>query len=136
MPNPNVLVVEDDEAARRLLIDYLRLSRAIDVDGARDGVEALHRLVTGHYDVMILDLMMPKMSGVDLLDSLAALTTDPSVRSLDRPPAVLIITSFASAALPDDLIVQRCPSVVYGIFRKPLDMKKVAASVGTCLGAH
>jgi CheY-like chemotaxis protein len=136
MPNPNVLVVEDDEAVRRLLINYLRLNRAIDVDGARDGVEALHRIVTSHYDVMILDLMMPKMSGVDLLDSLAALTSDPSIHAIDRPPAVLVITSFASAALPDDLIVQRCPSVVYGIFRKPLDMEKVAASVGTCLGAQ
>ncbi|MEA2240441.1 MAG: two-component system, NtrC family, response regulator HydG [Thermoanaerobaculia bacterium] len=133
MPNPNVLVVEDDEAVRRLLIDYFRLNRAIDVDGARDGVEAWHRIVTRHYDVMILDMMMPKMSGADLLDSLAALASDPSIHAIDRPPAVLVITSYASAALPDDLIVQHCPSVIHGIFRKPLDIEKLAASVGKYL---
>src|SRR3954464_12880836 len=107
MANANVLVVEDDEAVRRLLIDYLHLNYTIDVDGARDGVEALHRIVTNRYSVMILDLMMPKMSGVDLLDSLEALITDPSVKALDHLPAVFVITSFADAALPDDLIHQR-----------------------------
>lgn len=133
MLNANVLVVEDDGEVRQLLIDYLRLNRGIEVDGARDGVEALHRIVSHHYDVMILDLMMPNMSGADILDSLAALISDPAVTMFDSPPAVLVITSFASAALPDDLIVRRCPDVVHGIFRKPLDIAAVAARVGQYL---
>jgi CheY-like chemotaxis protein len=135
MANANVLVVEDDEAVRRLLIDYLHLNYAIDVDGARDGIEALHQIVTNRYAVMLLDLMMPKMSGVDLLDSLEALISDPSVKALDHLPAVFVITSFATAALPDDVIHQRCPHAVQGIFRKPLDIEKVSATVGKYLDA-
>lgn len=128
MPNANVLVVEDDDTIRRLLIDCLQ-NHAVNVDGARDGVEALHRIVTNRYAVMILDLMMPKMSGVDLLDSLEALTSDPSVQALDDPPAVLVITGVAKAVLPDEIIAQRCPRVVHGIFRKPLDIEALGACV-------
>ncbi len=129
MREANVLVVEDDEAFRRLLIDYLRTNAAIDADGARDGVEALHQIATHSYSVMILDLMMPKMSGVDLLDSLEALASDPWVKTPSTPPAVLVITSESSASLPDSLITRRCPRVVHGIFRKPLEIEKVAAQV-------
>jgi DNA-binding response OmpR family regulator len=128
MPNSNVLVVEDDDTIRRLLIDYLQ-SHAVDVDGARDGVEALHLIVTNRYAVIILDLLMPKMSGVDLLDSLEALTSDPSVQALDHQPAVFVVTAVARAVLPDDNIVQRCPRSVQRIFRKPLDIEELAACV-------
>jgi Response regulator containing CheY-like receiver, AAA-type ATPase, and DNA-binding domains len=128
MSNANVLVVEDDDAIRRLLIECLQ-HHAVNVDGARDGVEALHQIVTNRYDVMILDLMMPKMSGVDLLDSLEALLFDPSVQSLDDPPAVLVITGMASASLPDDNIIRRCPGLVHGVFRKPLDIEQLTASM-------
>jgi DNA-binding response OmpR family regulator len=135
MHNGHVLVVEDDDTVRRLLIDYLKNHEAIDVDGARDGVEALHLIVTNRYAVMILDVMMPKMSGVDVLDSLEALTSDPSVKVLDVPLAVLVITAAEIAALPDDAIVKRCPGMVHGIFRKPLDVERLAARVGTYLRA-
>jgi CheY-like chemotaxis protein len=128
MHNTNVLVVEDDETIRRLLIDSLR-HHSFRVDGARDGVEALHRIITSQYAVMILDLLMPKMSGVDLLDSLDALTSDPSVKAIENPPAVLVITGMDRSALPDDLIARRCPRIVHGVFRKPLDVEYLAACV-------
>jgi len=133
MRDGHVLVVEDDDAIRRLLIEYLQSHEAIDVDGARDGVEALHRIVTNRYSVMILDVMMPKMSGVDVLDSLEALISDPSVKSLANPLAVLVITSAEAGLLPDDSIVKHCPRMVQGVFRKPLDVAKLAARVETYL---
>lgn len=129
MRNGNVLVVEDDDSTRRLLIECLKSHEFINVDGARDGVEALHQIVTIRYAVMILDVMMPKMSGADVLDSLEALMSDPSVKSLDDMPAVLVMTSVAATALPDDAITQRCPRVVQRVFRKPLDIDELAACV-------
>jgi CheY-like chemotaxis protein len=135
MRNGNVLVVEDDDTIRRLLIEYLQSHEAVNVDGARDGVEALHQIATNHYAVMILDVMMPKMSGVDVLDSLNALTTDPSVNTLRDPPAVLIITSAEMAALPDAAIIQRCPRMVRRVFRKPLDVGTLALCVERYLDA-
>ena len=96
----NVLVVEDDDTIRRLLIEYLKSHEMVNVVGARDGVDALHLIATSQYAVMILDVMMPKMSGIDVLDSLHALTSDPSVKTLYDPPAVLVITHEGSLKSP------------------------------------
>ncbi|HEV7426072.1 MAG TPA: response regulator [Thermoanaerobaculia bacterium] len=129
MRNGNVLVVEDDDTIRRLLVEFLRAHESVGVDSARDGVEALHRIVTTPYSVIVLDVLMPKMSGVDVLDSLAALTSDPSVKSLDDPPAVLVITSAERTSLPDDAIFQRAPTMVRRVFRKPVAVEELAKSV-------
>lgn len=129
MRNGNVLVVEDDDTIRRLLVEFLQAHESVGVDGARDGVEALHQILTKRYAVVILDVLMPKMSGVDVLESLAALTSDPSVQSLDDPPAVLVITSIERATLPDEAIIQHCPRMVQRVFRKPLEVETLARCV-------
>ena len=127
--NPKILVVEDDDSVRRLLAEHLAERMPVDVDSARDGVEALHKISTTSYRIVILDLMMPKMSGVDFLDSLRALTSDPSVKAMEKPPAVLVITAAAPASLSDAVIRKRSPGVVRAVFRKPLDVAALAASV-------
>ena len=93
MPHGHVLVVDDDDAVRHLLVDVLKEDATLEIDSARDGVDALHRISTHAYDLVILDVMMPHMTGIDFLDSLQALASDPSVRTLRRLPAVLVITS-------------------------------------------
>ena len=40
----DILVVEDDDEIRRLLVAYLEQREHVNVDGARDGVEALHQI--------------------------------------------------------------------------------------------
>jgi CheY-like chemotaxis protein len=129
MRNGNVLVVEDDDTIRRLLIEYLKSHELVNVDGARDGVEALHLIVTNHYSVMILDVMMPKMSGIDLLDSVQAMISDPSVKALDAPPAVIVMTATAASTLPASVLEHRFPHIVRAVFRKPLDMTALAELV-------
>ncbi len=74
MLNRHVLVVEDDESVRKTLVDYLTQESRLEVDGARDGVDALHHILMTDYEVVILDMMMPKMSGGDVLDSVLAMT--------------------------------------------------------------
>jgi len=127
--NPKILVVEDDDTVRRLLAEHLAERMLVDVDSARDGVEALHKISTSKYRIVILDLMMPKMSGVDFLDSLRALTSDPSVKAMEKPPAVLVITAAPPGSLSDAVIRKRSPGVVRAVFRKPLDIPELAASV-------
>jgi CheY-like chemotaxis protein len=124
-----ILVVEDDDTVRRLLADHLAEMMAVDVDSARDGIDALHKISTTAYGVIILDLMMPKMTGVDLLDSMRALSSDPSVKSLETPPPVLVITAAPAAGLSDAVIRKRYPDVVRAVFRKPLDVAALVASV-------
>lgn len=125
MPNGHVLVVEDDDTIRRLLIEYLKQHALLTVEGARDAIEALHFVSQSPYAIIILDLMMPKMSGGDFLDSLTAMTKDPSIRTLGTPPAVIVVTAAAACDIPTDTIIQRSP-LVRAVLRKPLDITKLA----------
>ena len=124
MEESTVLVVEDDDAIRGLMVEYLGQRTQLHVESVRDGVEALHRLSTRHYDVVVLDLLMPHMSGIDVLDSLQIL-------AVEDPPAVLVITSEPADAIGDRDIERRCPSVVRGVLRKPFDIGRLAESVET-----
>ena len=88
-----ILVVEDDDHVRLLLIEYLEEHAHLSVEGARDGAEALHHVATGQYALVILDLMMPFMTGIDFLDSLEAMISDPSIKPIASRPPVIVITS-------------------------------------------
>ena len=57
------LVVEDEPHIRELVILHLQLE-GLEVAAAADGDEALRRLTTEPYDVVVLDLMLPKVDGV------------------------------------------------------------------------
>jgi len=125
----HVLVVEDDDTIRRLLVDYLKAHSYVDVDAARDGVEALHKLSTGSYGVMVLDVMMPKMSGVDLLDSLKAMGADHTLQPVACVPRIIVVTSVGHSELPVETIEQKYPGMVTAVYRKPLELQSVAETV-------
>src|SRR5438067_2015512 len=63
---PRALVVDDDVAVRYTLRGILEHAN-LEVDEAADGVEALERLAAGVYDLIITDLNMPRMDGLELL---------------------------------------------------------------------
>ena len=87
-----VLVVDDSETVRQQLGDAL--SRAgLEVVEARDGLDGLER-VAEHHDlsVLILDVNMPRMNGLDMLEKLKA---DPKTAGLP----VLILTTEAQSSM-------------------------------------
>lgn len=63
------LVVEDDATTRTLLAGVLETIDC-DVDLAGDGEEALVQIEARHYDVIVLDVVLPKMSGFDVMETL------------------------------------------------------------------
>jgi DNA-binding response OmpR family regulator len=125
----NVLVVEDDESIRGLLIEYLKERSHLQVDGARDGADALHQISLKRYPVIVLDLIMPHMTGIDFLTSLEALLSDPSVKMLEEAPAVLVITSAPPEEVSSEVLQRRFPSLVRGVMRKPLDIADLGGRV-------
>lgn len=64
-----LLVVDDNPENRDLLVRRL-LSRGYAVDGASDGFEALRKVADKEFDLVVLDVMMPGMSGLDVLRSI------------------------------------------------------------------
>jgi DNA-binding response OmpR family regulator len=64
-----ILLFEDDRFLRRACEVWLR-QRGYEVTTASDGAEGLALARAGTYDVILLDLLMPRMSGLDVLDAL------------------------------------------------------------------
>jgi two-component system, OmpR family, alkaline phosphatase synthesis response regulator PhoP len=63
--NENILLVEDEDALRTTLSDRLRGEGYV-VDTARDGEEGMEKVNTSPFDLLILDVMLPYRSGLDL----------------------------------------------------------------------
>ncbi|WP_417660481.1 response regulator transcription factor [Pseudomonas sp.] len=57
-----ILVVEDNQDILANVMDYLTI-KGYTVDCAQDGVSGLHLAVTEHYDLIVLDIMLPRMDG-------------------------------------------------------------------------
>ncbi len=61
-----ILIVDDEDNIRLVIKEYLKNENYL-VDEASNGLEALDKIEKNKYDLMILDIMMPKMDGFDLL---------------------------------------------------------------------
>jgi two-component system nitrogen regulation response regulator GlnG len=81
--SPRVLIAEDDRSLRTVLGKALA-SQGLDVEQTDDGRSALELLRKDRFDVAIVDIKMPSMSGLDVLKE---------VRALDDPPHVIVITA-------------------------------------------
>jgi DNA-binding response OmpR family regulator len=64
-----ILIVEDEPSMRMGLKDNLEFE-SFEVDQAKDGEEGLEKAVSGTYDLILLDVMMPRMSGLDMCKAL------------------------------------------------------------------
>jgi two-component system alkaline phosphatase synthesis response regulator PhoP len=63
--NENILLVEDEDALRTTLSDRLRGEGYV-VDTAKDGAEGLEKVTSSPFDLLILDVMLPFRSGLDI----------------------------------------------------------------------
>jgi CheY-like chemotaxis protein len=115
------LIAEDDEALRRMMVALLR-PLDIQVDEARDGLEAVERLRDQRYDVVIVDLMMPRVDGYSVIRYLEQ----------KQPQARAIVTS---AVNDDDLAPVARSNVVRGVLSKPFDIDEFSTSVRDAIAA-
>ncbi len=115
-----ILIVDDDDAIRTLLLTVLR-RRGFHAEDARNGFEALEKLLARRYAVVLLDLMMPRMSGYDVLERLAAMPR--AVR-----PLVLVLTAGLEPR-PFDT------NLVIGTLHKPFDVELLIDMIAGCVAA-
>jgi CheY-like chemotaxis protein len=64
---PRILVVDDNDDNRYTLVLYLELEGYADIQIAEDGEQAIARLDKESFDVVLLDVMMPKVNGYEVL---------------------------------------------------------------------
>lgn len=81
-----VLVVEDEAAIREGLIDVL-VFHGYEVDSAAEGPEGLEKALTGRYDLVLLDIMLPGIDGYEICDR---------IRAEDRQQPIIMLTAKSS----------------------------------------
>ena len=73
-----ILIVDDERMIREVIKEYCLEENYI-VDEAEDGDEAFNKLNSNEYDLMILDIMMPKMDGFTLLENINSTKRIPTI---------------------------------------------------------
>lgn len=114
-----VLVVDDDAEVRRLLEGAFG-QHGLVVDTAQDGRKAIALIAESTYSVVILDLVMPDGDGFHVLDHVRS-------RAVDHAPVVLVVTGAS-----DRIVAELDPRLVHGIIRKPFDIQELTNIVVAC----
>lgn len=109
-----LLLVEDDPLLQRVLASALR-EESYAVDTASDGEEALYKVLEGNYDLVLLDVMLPRLDGWEVLRRL---------RSANRTP-VLMLT--ARDTVPDR--IQGLDLGADDYLTKPFDTDELLARI-------
>ncbi|HEX8169339.1 MAG TPA: response regulator [Thermoanaerobaculia bacterium] len=113
------LVVDDDDPIRHMLTKVVERQN-LEVDTARDGVEAIERIDEDGYCVIVLDLMMPRVDGYGVL-----------MHMKEHHPDKLACTIIASA-VPESEILRNFEVPVYRIHPKPFDMTRLLDDIRAC----
>ena len=114
----SILVVEDDQPVREFLVDYLGRS-GFHVATAADGQEGLQAFFRGHPDLVLLDLLMPKMDGWELLKRIREVSTVP----------VLIVSALGH----EDDVVQGLRNGADDYVSKPFRPRELAMRIRSLL---
>ena len=103
----NILIVDDEKIVRDSLFHWFE-EEGYNVDTAEDGESALKKYEKNKYDLLLLDMKMPGMSGIDLLTK---------IKSIDKESLVILITAFASVPTAITALKQGA----YDYVTKPVD---------------
>ncbi|MDX1754112.1 DNA-binding transcriptional response regulator, NtrC family, contains REC, AAA-type ATPase, and a Fis-type DNA-binding domains [Salinimicrobium sediminis] len=107
---PKILLIEDEAAIRRVLIKILtEENKAYEVDEATDGLEGIEKIKEQEYDLILCDIKMPKMDGVEVLEAVKKLKPEiPMVMisghgDLDTAVNTMRLGAFDYISKPPDL---------------------------------
>ncbi|MBI3829372.1 MAG: response regulator [Planctomycetes bacterium] len=128
--NPKVLVVDDDRCLRELLREIL-VVEGFKVDQAANGYEACARLGRETYDLILLDLHMPKMDGFSFLQhvsnlEMGSMTTGPA----KAIPPVIIVSGFCDEVKTWQSVLR---DKVIGVLPKPFSPFKLQRLIKSVL---
>ena len=116
MPSPKKILVVDDDAAHRLMLEAVLESEGYEVYQADDGETAIESVEAEFYDLILMDIRMARMSGIDALKE---------IKKISPGVPVLIMTAFASI----ETAVEAVKSGAYDYITKPLDTEKLKRSI-------
>ncbi len=114
-----ILVVDDEAAIRKTMKEILEYEKH-NVDTAKDGFDALDKIKKTQYDLILLDIKMPKKDGIEVLEDIMKLA--PEV-------PVIMITGHGTV----ETAVEALKKGAYDFLEKPLDLNRLLVAVRNAL---
>jgi two-component system response regulator AtoC len=115
LPRGKVLVVDDEEIMRKSLLGWLQ-EDGLEVVAAENAIEGLHYIVKEPFNVMLVDLKMPDMDGLQFLEK---------AKHIQPQTPVLIMTAYASVATATQAIKEGA----YDYVTKPFNPEEISMSI-------
>ncbi len=119
---PKILVVDDDNAIREMLIEALTMDHRYLVEEASNGIEASIKLGTYRPDLLILDIFMPEMDGLEVCRTIS---NEPELSDM----RVIITTGYPEHPKLDEVVALGYTN----IFSKPFDLLNFIQAIGKIL---
>ncbi|MCK4339783.1 MAG: sigma-54-dependent Fis family transcriptional regulator, partial [Candidatus Cloacimonetes bacterium] len=107
-----ILVVDDEQIMRDSLSDWLRLD-GYEVEAVEDGYKALEKVKKESWDVLFIDLKMPRMDGIEVMQK---------VKEINKDIPVIIITAYATV----DTAVKAMKEGAYEYIVKPFNPEEIS----------
>lgn len=118
-----VLVVDDDPGLRLSVRSALASTGRFEVEEAFDGVNAMEKVIAGSYNMVILDVDMPRMSGLEALRAIK-----------ERDPSILVLIMTAYANIDD--AVRAVKEGAYNYVAKPIQAEDLINMVDKAIRAY
>ncbi len=115
----NILVIDDEKSIRNALEEVLEYENH-NVDLSSDGDEGLELFKQNQYDAVLLDIKMPKMDGIEVLEKIHSLSPD---------VPVIMITGHGNV----DTAVEAIKKGAYDFIEKPLDLNRLLITIRNAL---
>ena len=116
---PRILIIDDEKAIRHTLKEILEFENYV-VDQAEDGPAGLDLLIQQRYDVVLCDIKMPKMDGLEVLTRAQAMGTD---------AAFIMVSAHGSI----ETAVEATKKGAYDFLSKPPDLNRLLVTVRNAL---
>lgn len=116
---PKILIIDDERFIRASLREILEYEK-YEVIEAEDGVEGLQKIKEEEVDLVLCDVKMPKMDGMDVLDQL---------KTLDRAPQFIMISAHGSI----ETAVEATKKGAFDFIPKPPDLNRLLLTVRNAL---
>ncbi|MCX6233176.1 MAG: sigma-54 dependent transcriptional regulator [Bacteroidetes bacterium] len=111
---PRILVIDDERSIRSTLREILEYEK-FDVDDAADGIQGLEMIKNSTYDVILCDIKMPQMDGIEVLEK--------TIQVSDTP--VVMISGHGTI----DTAVEAIKKGAFDFISKPLDLNRLLITI-------
>ena len=119
----NILIVDDSATMRKIIMRGLRQAGVehVEFQEAADGVEGLRALAAGTFDLILSDVNMPNMNGLDFVKSVT--------EQIDSPPPIVMITTEGS----EEIVKEAMQLGAQAYLKKPVTAEQIQQVIGPFL---